>query len=216
MQLHDHISPNHKQSEICKRTECKTDSLHFFSTVESKDRDQQQREQRHHRDRGQGTHAQTHPRCWQPCNHRLANKLCSYLHSASQTYLPCLSRPCLVASDVLCDGFSRMCSGTATRTLTLLQVRTDPNATEVDLLQPAFTRRREVFVGRLAMVGFVSAVFGEVIKQLSCMFLHHHHAFVICQNSEAVRTVCACKSHSMARAFSASETSGHSSTCVYM
>ncbi len=38
----------------------------------------------------------------------------------------------------------------------------DSKATEVNLLQPAFTRRREVFVGRLAMVGFVSAVFGEV------------------------------------------------------
>lgn len=43
------------------------------------------------------------------------------------------------------------------------KVKTDPNATEVDLLQPAFTRRREVFVGRLAMVGFVSAVFGELL-----------------------------------------------------
>ncbi len=42
------------------------------------------------------------------------------------------------------------------------QVTYDSKATEVDLLQPAFTRRREVFVGRLAMVGFVSAVFGEV------------------------------------------------------
>lgn len=44
----------------------------------------------------------------------------------------------------------------------LLQVNYDKSATEVDLLQPAFTRRREVFVGRLAMVGFVSAVLGEV------------------------------------------------------
>ena len=43
-----------------------------------------------------------------------------------------------------------------------VQVKYDSKATEVDLLQPAFTRRREVFVGRLAMVGFVSAVFGEV------------------------------------------------------
>ncbi len=41
-------------------------------------------------------------------------------------------------------------------------MKNDSKATEVDLLQPAFTRRREVFVGRLAMVGFVSAVFGEV------------------------------------------------------
>jgi len=42
------------------------------------------------------------------------------------------------------------------------QVKNNSKATEVDLLQPAFTRRSEVFVGRLAMVGFVSAVFGEV------------------------------------------------------
>ncbi|KAA6421056.1 MAG: hypothetical protein FRX49_08967, partial [Trebouxia sp. A1-2] len=44
-----------------------------------------------------------------------------------------------------------------------VQVKYDSKATEVDLLQPAFTRRREVFVGRLAMVGFVSAVFGELL-----------------------------------------------------
>lgn len=43
------------------------------------------------------------------------------------------------------------------------KVKYDSKATEVDLLQPAFTRRREVFVGRLAMVGFVSAVFGELL-----------------------------------------------------
>ena len=73
----------------------------------------------------------------------------------------------------MCDGFSRISAGSLTCTLTLLQVRTDPNATEVDLLQPAFTRRREVFVGRLAMVGFVSAVFGEVIR----------HPFLIFQKS---------------------------------
>jgi len=30
-------------------------------------------------------------------------------------------------------------------------------------LQPAFTRRREIFIGRVAMVGFVSAVLGEVL-----------------------------------------------------
>ncbi|KAL3145684.1 hypothetical protein ABBQ32_003219 [Trebouxia sp. C0010 RCD-2024] len=42
------------------------------------------------------------------------------------------------------------------------KVSYDKSATEVDLLQPAFTRRREVFVGRLAMVGFVSAVLGEL------------------------------------------------------
>ena len=43
-----------------------------------------------------------------------------------------------------------------------MQVKYDKDAVEVDLLQPAFTRRREVFIGRLAMVGFVSAVLGEV------------------------------------------------------
>lgn len=43
-----------------------------------------------------------------------------------------------------------------------MQVKYDKDAVEVDPLQPAFTRRREVFIGRLAMVGFVSAVLGEV------------------------------------------------------
>ena len=38
----------------------------------------------------------------------------------------------------------------------------DKTAKEVDPAQPAFTRRRELFVGRLAMVGFASALFGEV------------------------------------------------------
>jgi len=38
----------------------------------------------------------------------------------------------------------------------------DESAKEVDPLQPAFTRRREVFVGRLAMVGFASALIGEL------------------------------------------------------
>ena len=53
-------------------------------------------------------------------------------------------------------------SGGALCSCASAQVKYDSKATEVDLLQPAFTRRREVFVGRLAMVGFVSAVFGEV------------------------------------------------------
>lgn len=39
----------------------------------------------------------------------------------------------------------------------------DNNATQVDPLQPAFTRRREALVGRLAMVGFASALIGEII-----------------------------------------------------
>lgn len=38
----------------------------------------------------------------------------------------------------------------------------DKNAVEVDPAQPAFTRRREVFVGRLAMFGFASALIGEI------------------------------------------------------
>lgn len=38
----------------------------------------------------------------------------------------------------------------------------DPSAKEVDPTQPAFTRRREAFVGRLAMVGFASALLGEL------------------------------------------------------
>jgi photosystem II protein len=38
----------------------------------------------------------------------------------------------------------------------------DETAKQVDPLQPAFTRRREAFVGRLAMVGFASALIGEL------------------------------------------------------
>ncbi|KAK9838122.1 hypothetical protein WJX81_002596 [Elliptochloris bilobata] len=38
----------------------------------------------------------------------------------------------------------------------------DKSAVEVDPAQPAFTRRREVFVGRLAMFGFASALIGEI------------------------------------------------------
>jgi len=38
----------------------------------------------------------------------------------------------------------------------------DKDAVEVDPAQPAFTRRREVFVGRLAMFGFASALIGEI------------------------------------------------------
>lgn len=37
------------------------------------------------------------------------------------------------------------------------------NAMEVNPLVPSFTRRREVFAGRLAMLGFLSACIGEVI-----------------------------------------------------
>ena len=40
--------------------------------------------------------------------------------------------------------------------------RTDKNAKEVDPLVPAFTRRREVFAGRLAMFGFAASLIGEV------------------------------------------------------
>ena len=54
-----------------------------------------------------------------------------------------------------------------------MQVKYDKDAVEVDLLQPAFTRRREVFIGRLAMVGFVSAVLGEVGAILKAG-LHSH------------------------------------------
>ena len=39
---------------------------------------------------------------------------------------------------------------------------TDKGAKEVDPLQPAFTRRREVFAGRLAMFGFAASLIGEV------------------------------------------------------
>ena len=38
----------------------------------------------------------------------------------------------------------------------------DKKALEIDPAQPAFTRRREVFAGRLAMLGFASALIGEV------------------------------------------------------
>lgn len=37
------------------------------------------------------------------------------------------------------------------------------NAVEVNPLVPAFTRRREIFAGRLAMLGFLSACIGEVV-----------------------------------------------------
>lgn len=40
--------------------------------------------------------------------------------------------------------------------------RTDKNAKEVDPTTPAFTRRREVFAGRLAMAGFAASLIGEV------------------------------------------------------
>lgn len=39
---------------------------------------------------------------------------------------------------------------------------TDRSAKEVDPLQPAFTRRREAFAGRLAMFGFAASLIGEV------------------------------------------------------
>lgn len=39
----------------------------------------------------------------------------------------------------------------------------DKNAFEVNPATPAFTRRREVFVGRLAMSGFLAAVVGEIL-----------------------------------------------------
>jgi photosystem II protein len=42
----------------------------------------------------------------------------------------------------------------------------DKNAFEVDPVQPAFTRRRELFVGRLAMLGFASALLGEIATGL--------------------------------------------------
>ena len=42
--------------------------------------------------------------------------------------------------------------------------RTDKSAKEVDPIQPAFTRRREVFAGRLAMFGFAASLIGEVHK----------------------------------------------------
>ena len=60
-------------------------------------------------------------------------------------------------------------------TCMLSQVSYDKSATEVDLLQPAFTRRREVFVGRLAMVGFVSAVLGEVTPPTSFALQFYTH-----------------------------------------
>ena len=40
--------------------------------------------------------------------------------------------------------------------------RTDKSAKEVDPTVPAFTRRREVFAGRLAMFGFAASLIGEV------------------------------------------------------
>lgn len=40
--------------------------------------------------------------------------------------------------------------------------RTDKSAKEVDPLVPAFTRRREVFAGRLAMFGFAASLIGEI------------------------------------------------------
>jgi len=39
----------------------------------------------------------------------------------------------------------------------------DKNAKEVNIATPAFTRRREIFAGRLAMVGFGSATIAELI-----------------------------------------------------
>lgn len=39
----------------------------------------------------------------------------------------------------------------------------DKNATTVDSAQPAFTRRREIIVGRTAMVGFLAATLGELL-----------------------------------------------------
>lgn len=40
----------------------------------------------------------------------------------------------------------------------------DKNAVEVDPLQPAFTRRRELFAGRLAMFGFSASIVGEILS----------------------------------------------------
>ena len=47
------------------------------------------------------------------------------------------------------------------------KTRTDTSAKEVDPSTPAFTRRREVFAGRLAMFGFAASLIGEV---------NHHNA----------------------------------------
>ena len=48
--------------------------------------------------------------------------------------------------------------------------RTDKNAKEVDPTTPAFTRRREVFAGRLAMAGFAASLIGEVGFVLKSIF----------------------------------------------
>ncbi len=49
--------------------------------------------------------------------------------------------------------------------------RTDKSAKEVDPSQPAFTRRREVFAGRLAMFGFAASLIGEVSQSsLACFW----------------------------------------------
>ena len=49
-------------------------------------------------------------------------------------------------------------------TLSMWQGKTgyDKNAKQTSPVQPALTRRKELFVGRLAMVGFASALIGEV------------------------------------------------------
>ena len=63
---------------------------------------------------------------------------------------------------VLQRDISTVCISVPSQYTSVLQVKYDKDAVQVDPLQPAFTRRREVFIGRLAMVGFVSAILGEV------------------------------------------------------
>lgn len=50
------------------------------------------------------------------------------------------------------------------------QVEVDTEAFKVEWWRPAFTRRREIFMARTAMAGFLSLQIGEASFCISCFF----------------------------------------------
>ena len=88
--------------------------------------------------------------------------------------------PCLATGFALAEGAdplmqSECCGSDRTSNLIFinLQVKYDSGEKQTSPAESAFTRRREIFVGRTAMTGFMSAVVGEVcfekiMQQVHC------------------------------------------------
>lgn len=92
----------------------------------------------------------------------------SLMHSAQHTRVGSISFKAFTGQRLSGRALARRCSRPIYQATEALFTRNkkkenyDPSAKEVDPTQPAFTRRREAFVGRLAMVGFASALLGEL------------------------------------------------------